>query len=84
MVDLSHPTNPSPPPSNPEVVDRALLSLDLFNDKFRPAFQRALNPRATPRGLHDTALHSAVWVDDAVYVIPTRPLPTRPRPRACQ
>ena len=32
-------------------------------------------PSATPRGLHPTALHSAVWVDDAVYVTKTAPHP---------
>ena len=31
--------------------------------------------RETPRGLHDTALHSAVWVDDAVYASKTPPHP---------
>ena len=29
----------------------------------------------TPRGLHSSALHSAVWVDDAVYVTKTAPHP---------
>jgi hypothetical protein len=32
-------------------------------------------PSTTPRGLHPTALHSAVWVDDAVYATKTAPHP---------
>ena len=32
-------------------------------------------PSPTPRGLHPTALHSAVWVDDAVFATKTPPHP---------
>jgi hypothetical protein len=35
----------------------------------------ALLSSDTPRGLHPTALHSAVWVDDAVYATKTAPHP---------
>jgi hypothetical protein len=37
-------------------------------------------PSSTPRGLHPTALHSAVWVDDAVYVTNLKTLPHPPCP----
>jgi hypothetical protein len=41
-----------------------------------PAVPRAPRPAPTPRGLHSTALHSTVWVDDAVFAtkIPPHPL----------
>ena len=35
----------------------------------------SLPSASVPRGLHSTALHSAVWVDDAVYVTKTPPHP---------
>jgi hypothetical protein len=38
------------------------------------AFEAA-SPSPTPRGLHPTALHSAVWVDDAVFATKTTPYP---------
>ncbi len=35
----------------------------------------AAPPSPTPRGLHSTALHSATWVDDAVFATKTPPHP---------
>ena len=57
----------APPPPSPLRTARTLEP--------EAAAPAALPSSATPRGLHSTALHSAVWVDDAVYATKTAPHP---------